>query len=132
MKQTVTKRPTTCCNSAYKLCFVQFVYMHVTLCKIHSSVQRFTSFMCFTHRHIFFITVLLHNSVHTVHLTPLETRRAKTPAFSRVSSRIGHSSACHRYQRAAPPPFSFFLSCVIQIEPVSPFSLLTTQPCSFM
>ena len=38
-EETVTRGLlTTCCSYAHQLCFVLFVYMHMTLCKIHSSV----------------------------------------------------------------------------------------------
>lgn len=134
MKKTVTKGPKTCCNYAYKLCFVQFVYMHMTLCKIHSSVSPFMFLdyqskglpvlwvslwgMRYTKTDLFFffffIIVVLHNSAHYASDATLNER-----------NEIPSCALLQNWTQLCMPLVSksSFLSCVIQIEPLSPFSL---------
>lgn len=60
--------------------------------------------LCVTQRHIFVCTVVLHNSEHYASDTTLNERNEILSCARWVSNRIGHSSACHWYQRTASFP----------------------------
>lgn len=81
-----------------------------TLCKIHSFFLDYRTIfaplpgLSVTGRHIFVFIVVLDNLQHYASEATLN-ERDEIPSWARwVSNRIGHSSACHWYQRAASFP----------------------------
>lgn len=83
--------------------------------------------VCVTQSQNFFsFFVVLHNSVHYASDATLNGR-------NEILS-CARPSLLQNWTQLCMPTVSksSFLSCVTQIEPLSPFSLLTTQPCSFM